>query len=654
MASVDPTPTERRLGATDGYAGELRAAAEAALVCSADARRFVNECEPIINRFYLALQHVKQQRYADEQQIVDSLEDRELLVHFFIDCVRNRFLLRSKVRHIKRLLTESSPLWKRAFHDHVRSCCTCRTVDLEGGDTAPIGVATEASPVPRARLPIPFCLEVLAFIAALFPLLSWWLAHGSCALQWLFVILGVLAVLPIAALQIAWCWRRQWLLHQFAPGTFVVGMRHRKLSCLWAPSKLHLHDAAASEAVDRSFHSFGWWSRRRLFPVVATLRADGAGALAVDCPTRGWSISAAAAANTGAVQGLPRRASFDGTCIVLAPEPGGAEPEVWAKSGFWRLDILQKMLFLLAALGLMALVAAIALPPGFDIHCAAGPSLHRLPLRAFFLLDASGSIDTQAWEAEKQAAEGIVTAFRDVYATESSQELYFGVAQFATRPHLEIPLTGDVSDLVKRLRAIEQLPGGTRFKEALQVCLAQLAGPVGHVARSFDVCVLITDGASQDPPGSLAGLLPADTALFGIYVGSAAQAAEALRQLSTCGAADHSPGCHFFAKAADFAALQQQARAVAEAVAKGSDAAGGTVVGRQLPAWLPLLLPLVLPCVAWWLYLLLPRHRPGSCEAVPAGRAREIREPLRLRAAGMNESRGLAATGGVEAAGRPH
>jgi len=203
-----------------------------------------------------------------------------------------------------------------------------------------------------------------------------------------------------------------------------------------------------------------------------------------------------------------------------------------------------------------------------------------------------------------------------------------------------VPLTNDLKAAVAALRNIEQHAGGTVFSGALRLCQQQLSGYHAAGAKTFDVCVLITDGQTSESTAELKRIVQQDTAVFGIFVGSNPTSAELLRGLSTCGAANHSSSCHFFASATNFQELRRNARQVAEAVARGSDTAGGGQRGRQPPpAWLALFLLTAVPFIAWWIYLLLPERTRMVVPTLPP--TREAREPLRLHAAGMNESRSL-------------
>merc|ERR1712203_1053656 len=111
----------------------------------------------------------------------------------------------------------------------------------------------------------------------------------------------------------------------------------------------------------------------------------------------------------------------------------------------------------------------------------------------------------------------------------------------------------------------------------------------------------ITDGESDEAPQQLT--VPADTALFGIYVGKTQRSEDRLRSISTCGKANHSSSCHYFARVSNFTELTEISKMVAESIEKGSDAASGYVKVEQ-PGYLPLLFFLVLPFLAWLAYLL--------------------------------------------------
>jgi len=78
--------------------------------------------------------------------------------------------------------------------------------------------------------------------------------------------------------------------------------------------------------------------------------------------------------------GMPFQANFDGSAIVATS--GSREGQAWRKAGYWRLDILTKMLMTLAVLGLECIFVSAVLPPGVVSEASA-----RLPLNAVFLVD---------------------------------------------------------------------------------------------------------------------------------------------------------------------------------------------------------------------------------------------------------------------------
>mmetsp|Transcript_97627 Transcript_97627/g.188262 ORF Transcript_97627/g.188262 Transcript_97627/m.188262 type:complete len:687 (+) Transcript_97627:37-2097(+) len=648
-----------RPGVTGGVQGfdsplavELREATSAALRCSVDTRLFVNESEAVLNRFTRALQHVRQQRFVDEQRIFDGLvqpSERQQLVHFLIDCVRNRFLMRAKVAKVKQILTERSSQWSASFREHVATCATCATVDLEQrSSTQPPADAPEF----QEKRPIAFCVEVLAICGILLPLLAS-LQVGHCGFRWVLLIFGLLAMIPLLIFVVLK--RRRgymWVLMQFAQGDYSHCTKQRPLGRLWAPSALQV--SSGSDCEDRGrFVSFGRWWKQPWTPASLTVRvgasrsATGEEAchLEIDLADLPHQRLSADLGQDGVLTGagLPQGGNFDGSHLLLSAAASragqrGTHLETWAKASCWRLDILQKVLFMLAAVGLTSMLVALTVPPGLDVHCfEAGHRGQRWPLKAVFNLDASGSISQTAWQSEKDATEAIIKEFAQVYGSEPGA-VHIGVVQFASDAQLEVPLTNHLQAAVKALQNIKQNAGGTVFSKALSLCQQQLSGYQAAGAKTFDVCVLITDGQTSESTADLRRIVQQDTAVFGIFVGSDSTSSERLHDLSTCGAANHSSSCHFFASATNFQDLRRNARQVAEAVARGSDDAGGGQRGRQPPpAWLTLFLLTALPFIVWWIYLLLSK-RSRIVEPAPTS-AREIREPLRLHAAGMNESR---------------
>jgi len=305
---------------------------------------------------------------------------------------------------------------------------------------------------------------------------------------------------------------------------------------------------------------------------------------------------------------------------------------------------------LLTALGALAVLVALLVPPRIDKCIDLTPPPSRLPLKAFLLLDASASVDDSGWEEEKNAAEEIINAFGVVVADRDTS-LHVGVGQFSTESQPEADVSDDVSSVVGAIRNMQQVAGTTVYSEGLRLCHQKLSAYTLAGSRTFDVCVLVTDGENS-PDDSTDNILPLDTALFGIFVGQSPTGYEKLREITTCGAANHSSACHFFAAATSFDELRRSAAQVANTVAKGSDAARGVpVVDEPAPAWLALSLLGALPLALWWIYLQLPERRPRPPPSAP--READVRDPLRLRVAGRNEQRG-SAPGQSEMSSRNH
>jgi hypothetical protein len=216
--------------------------------------------------------------------------------------------------------------------------------------------------------------------------------------------------------------------------------------------------------------------------------------------------------------------------------------------------------------------------------------------------------------------------------------LFVGVEQFSTASHVEIHITSDLSAVKQKLPSIPQKSGGTQFITALKLCQSQLTNFQVAGADTFDICILITDGASSDGiyDQGLARILANKTALFGIYVGTDGPDANRLGNLSRCGAADYSPTCHYFAKAVNFTALQKAAGTVANQVKKGTDSLVPPTCNTPTWPWWALLG--FVPFLLWWIYLQLVRKIP---DVVPIEPVREVHNPLppRLHGAGRNELR---------------
>jgi len=626
-------------GASSPQAIEWNAAAAAAVECSRNIRLFVNESEAVLNRLHRALLYLQNQKFSDEKRILESAPSKEEVVHFLLVCVRNRFLAWRKVSYIKDLLTSSSQ-WSEAFRAHVASCPTCATVDLARGTV---------DPKPKDRLPIPFLLELLAACGVGLPLFAFALGCNCPVRIWMF-LLGILLLAPLLAFESLWRRQRLRMLWSFAPGDYVVGATRVEVRCCWCPLRaLLLEQGEASRK--RGLMTFGEWWHKAPAPTANVQRAPTAycgvssssgcesagssspgeaGRLAINCAERGWSARAAILRAGGALEGLPSGGTFDGDAIVFERSGrSNAEPQVWAKLGWWRLGWMRRAMMLLAALGLLLSVVAAAFPPGVAFRCS--PEIWHLttlsPLDIFFVLDSSASIQPAGWSSEKAATAGMVDGFATAYGSQASL-VKAGVAQFSTDTRLEISLTQDLAKVKAVVQAMTQDSGATYMANALKTCLMELGM---HGGKAAHVCIMITDGEASDPealPDVLHQLNASSIKLMGIYVGSEASMAAKLRNMVCSDSSEKA--CPWFARATNFAELRGRAADIAAEIASHSQGHSGDVMRTCSPPLGALLgLLLVLPALLWWLWLHFVFRPPPR----PATR----RDPQRLRAAGANE-----------------
>lgn len=524
-------------GAGGQYAKEFHAAATELLECGRDMRKFANESEAVLGRFHRALLHLSKQGYSDEGVIVRSIGPKGEIVHFLLDCVRNRFLLWRRVRHVKELLCKADSSWSRAFVDHVASCPTCKTVDLARDETPP-------PQVPQARWPIPFALELLAFLGLALPLCA--LGQGcDCRFRPALLALGLALAVPWLAFEAVWRCRRGPVLARFAAGDYAVGMRRADAGCCWCPSGTLLLDplpepeaavrrSATSEQPSpghRAWVSFGMWHTGP--PTGATVRVcqapfgdrgsdsdsgasslgsgeevacSPAWALEVTCDERHWAERAGTLRPTGSVEGLAgagAAAAFDGNALVLCLGGGGGE-EAWAKLGCCRLDWVRRVLLTMAALGLLIAVVATALPPGIVRHC--GPTTRTValptPLNVFILLDASFSItgtNPEGWNDEKLAANKIIDGFAQAHGASGTTS--GGVAQFSSGATLEVPLTSDLDKATRHVSVMRMDPGATEMEDGLRLCQEQLSTQMQAAAEARGLSVRADHGRHSNGQG---------------------------------------------------------------------------------------------------------------------------------------------------------
>jgi len=664
------------MGCGTDFEQNFTAACEAALQCNQDSTLFVNESEAVLAAFTKALNKLKIQKFGDEVRILDAVTEKEAVVHFLMDCVRNRLTFRRMVGKAKDQLCERSPAWSQAFQTHLRRCPTCKTVEF---DCPPLEQSTPVEPSIEVKRPIPFVIEMLAAMAVALPVLAT-LQSTNCWERWMLAALGACMVLPLLLVLYILCRHgKASTVARFLPGSYIVktAATSRRLGLLWAPSRsdvfIKMPTTSSTNEEQRDpgrCRTFGWWSSWPTPQPGATLERIGlaasAGPLVGDstgmppasasteaCRVRSMALSGSnqvVLMADSTLAGWPveaQRASFDGSVLSIVQGPrrssarrtqGAVEGElleVWLKSGLWRWDFILKVVLLLAVLGCAAFLAAVLVPPGLDLQCLRAAIPRHLPLKAVFLLDGSASIEPTGWESEKKATEQLSMAFRDAYAQVGQKNaVNLGIVQFCVEAQVEVPITNQQDVIQAGLDKMSQMRSGTNFGNALQLCSSMLANYT-KAGETFDLCILITDGETDEDAQSLRRLVSDDTAIFGVYVGHNTASEAELRSVSKCGAADPSPSCHFFAAATDFKELGRLAGNIAERVVSGSGTAKTQAHGRPELLWL---LFGVFPFVFWWVYLQLPYRRNTTSTGTELAGA-EVRAPLRLRAAGMNEGR---------------
>lgn len=601
----------------DAQSAELNAAAAAALECTKDSTLFVNECEPVLGRFNRAVIHYKQ-THAGQSKALDALQDKDLLVHFMIDCVRNRFTFQRKVTALKAELEDSSNPWKRAFRDHLRRCPTCRNVDLSKG------AKPSAPPPKRPKLPIPFIVEVLALCGLLLPLLAYY-QGCDCITRILLIALGLLLWLPLVVFEFLWCTMRdsmKW--HLFVAGPYAVdapveGACWRRF---WTPTGALLRVPVHGDSSQpRKCLSWGHWGCPHYWPVGGTVEKAGTGerALKVTCDASRWSDKSARLGSQGAVHGLNMDATCTGNTITFKPDRAGVEPKVWVKLGCRRLDVVRKTLMTIAAVGLLCILTATAVnPQAFANCCGSGPQ----ELRAMFMVDSSGSVSDNEWKQEKEATVEMIHDFDERFPG----RFHAGLLQFSSKAYLEVPMTDNISVVVNKTKKLKQKNEGTTFSHPLKECQRQLDNYKGAGNNTFDLCVLMSDGLSGEKIKNLKLILKNTTRLMTIFVGNIASFEQFLKELSSCNGTD----CPFFASAKDFDELKLKIDGIAEEL-------GGMikVVACDFPRWVLSGVLLLLPLLLWWVYLhcCFRRSVTGS-----VGPHMQKAPEDRLRTAGVNQS----------------
>jgi len=258
--------------------------------------------------------------------------------------------------------------------------------------------------------------------------------------------------------------------------------------------------------------------------------------------------------------------------------------------------LVTKLLLLVFMVGVECAFVAILMPPG--VKGLGGLDVHeRMPLNVVFVVDGSASITPEKWAAQQTAGEEFIEAFEKTYGQEHG-ELNMGVVQFSTDARTEKALTSDIPSVLTTFQNMQQMEALTYFDKGLSLCNGNLESYKSQ-RKSFDVCVLITDGIdmSELQPSALQALVRANTAIFGIFVGDAENGIELLKDITECGRAKSAKHeCDFFASASDYATLSARADEVAGEVVRGVDIAMCAEVSALIgvPTALCMCLPYVL------------------------------------------------------------
>jgi len=208
------------------------------------------------------------------------------------------------------------------------------------------------------------------------------------------------------------------------------------------------------------------------------------------------------------------------------------------------------------------------------------------------------------WTAGQRANKAIFEAFQQEYSS-APQDLNVGIVQFSTEVRTEQPITNNATVVLSKLETMPQLRELTYFDKALQAC--QDAIDADRLQqKSFDICVLITDGIdmSKKNNSALKATLRDGTAVFGIYVGRYRLGIEKLKGLVDCGLASKrsnlrkSKECNFFASASDYESLASRTHDIASEVTHGVDLA--TCAGVSALIGLPVALCMCLPYFLWY------------------------------------------------------
>jgi hypothetical protein len=485
--------------------------------------------------------------------------------------------------------------------------CRFQHPELDGNNVNALNKALLASPPeldteevdgPEPQRPVPFlffaaCISALGLL--LLPLVGECRSSRHEELWWV----GCILVLPFPCLLLLLRLKRSWLLQQFLEGDYAERATFRKLGCLWYPEHVQILRYTEGELAGNNLEQYATWETNNVQQQVeyvtggsrdggqATRVAGSPGSFRLNFPGT-FPTCPTTLDQSGALEGLGVEATFDGSYIV---SQGGA----WSKAGYWRLDTLAKLLLVLLVVGLECIFVAVEMPPGVRAVHAHG----RMPLKAVFVVDGSASISPKMWMEGQRANEEFIKAFQRTYSTKPG-DLNIGLVQFATKAHVEQPVTHNMSTVLAKLESMPQLQQKTYFDGALSKCRQSLDAQQTE-QKSFEVCVLITDGIdmSKKSPSALKSLLRPETAIFGIYVGHDQKGKDELQELVDCGQAQKAgKPCSFFASASDYSELASKAHDVATEVTHGADLAMCAMMSALIGV--PTALCMCLPYLLWF------------------------------------------------------
>jgi len=442
--------------------------------------------------------------------------------------------------------------------------------------------------------PIPFMVKLLALGAIMIPVLD---VVGFCDtdMHWLLLKAGIMLCVPLIVFHLAYKSRHAWMLNKFIAGTYEPRAECRVLSWWWFPVRLQLLDREAFLEVfyndrpsNEGSHSGGMVSEN----------SDGTFELEIpDC----HAVAVTVTLEGSKLRGLPG-ARFNGAAITSMQ---GGQLYAWKKRGYWRFDYVWMLLASLAFIGVLSVFVAAALPPRLS-----NLGSLRMPLKASFLFDGSDSINHPQWVSELNAVKSMISSFEQSYSQDEGK-INVGLVQFSTDARVEASMTDDLASVKEMLeRPLTQMGGLTYFNKALQSCKDSFGQQFESRSQSFDICVLITDGfdMSKMSTEELDGLVPGDSAIFGIFVGDTTKSfrgKDTLQSITKCGLAERykkDRECGFFASASNFDELKRRAHEVASGISEEATVASCLVRWDNiLPMlmWYPFL---AAPCILWWLY----------------------------------------------------